>query len=181
MATKTPNRGYCIGTCSEHKHFMTRLDSPNRVEILRIDVPNFEFFATEIDVLNKVELQERKFNFKPGTTLYLVASREMIGWYYIMMATPQGMGCSCKHDNCEHQGTLREHQTTQVAAKPEPLQPVEIEVVAEQVESTPRTREYWLEIVRKGKERDRAFLDGYWKEVKALQLEAQQSGSQQVF
>jgi hypothetical protein len=115
MATRTPTRGYCIGTCSSHKHFMTRLDSPNHVEILRIDVPNFEFFATEIDVLNKAELQERRFNFKPGTTLYLVASREMIGWYYIIMATQHGLGCSCKQARCSHLEMLRQHQN-EVAA-----------------------------------------------------------------
>ena len=109
---RTPNHAYCIGVSSQHRHFMVKLDSPNAVEVLHIDQPDFEFYATEIDVLNKVEIKEQVFRFKLGTTLYLVASREMLGWYYIMMATEQGMGCTCKRPNCPHLEMLREHQVT---------------------------------------------------------------------
>jgi hypothetical protein len=112
---RTPTRPYCIGVSSQHKHFMTRLDSPNAIEIMTIDVPDFEFHATEIDVLNKVEIKEQVFRFKPGTTVYLVASREMLGWYYILIATPQGMGCTCKQSRCPHMDMLREHTNAAVA------------------------------------------------------------------
>src|SRR5256885_17079134 len=104
---KPPNRAYYIGVSSQHRHFMVQLDSPNSVEVLRIDQPDFQFYATEIDVLNKVEIKEQVFRFKPGTTLYLVASREVLGWYYIMMATEQGISCTCKRPQCEHQDLLR--------------------------------------------------------------------------
>src|SRR5438445_12873426 len=106
--SRTPNHAYCIGTSSQHRHFMVNLDSPRAVEILRIDQPDFQFFGTEIDVRNRREIKEQVFRFKLGTTLHLVASREVVGWYYIMMATEQRMRSTWRRPNWPHLEMLRQ-------------------------------------------------------------------------
>lgn len=126
-------------------------------------------------------IKECQIPFKGPITIHLVASGIQNCYHLVFWSEKRSQHvCSCYgfrqagELHCPHTDTVN-HQQDEA-----PAQPVVESVVAEQ-EAPRRTVAEWREIVRKGKERDKAELNVYWREVKLLQLQAQQSGTQTVF
>ncbi len=125
----------------------------------------------------------RKQLILPACTAYLVnagiEANKNAHYLVLFNETMQCHSCSCytyrKDGECSHADSVDQHveaeKVAQAVIEALPVVKDEIDV------TTKRTVEDWREIVRKGKERDKAERDIYWREVKLLQLQSQQSGT----
>lgn len=161
-----------IRRVSAKKHIT--LDFPSGVSLNAIYVNNF---THEV-------VREGQISFKGPITIHLVASGIQNCYHLVFWSEKRSQYlCSCY--GFRQAGELHCPHTDMVNQQPVEGTVVQdvVETVTAEQEEVPerRTVAEWREIIRRGKVRDKAELDIFWREAKLLQLEAQQSGTQIVF
>jgi hypothetical protein len=155
---------------SQQKHIT--LDFPNGVNFNAIYVNHFT---------QRVQ-REDQIRFKGPVTVHLMAS-DIQNCYYLAWWSERSKQylCSCYSFRrsasiaCCHTDDIN-HQQDEIPAEPV-VETVVATTQQEQVEEVApqqRTVAEWREIVRRGREQDRAFIDGYWKQAKLLQAQVHQ-------
>lgn len=140
--------------------------------------------AVYVNQFSREIVRESQIPFKGPITIHLVASGIQNCYHLVFWSEKRSQYlCSCY--GFRQAGELHCPHTDMVNQQPVEgtvVQAAVESVTAEQEEAPERrTVAEWREIIRRGKERDKAELNVYWREVKLLQLQAQQSGTQTVF
>jgi hypothetical protein len=147
----------------------------------RINVLKVNHFTHRCEMEKQVSLQG-------PCTAYLVnagiEANKNINYLVLRNEEKQCYCCSCydyrKDQACSHADSVDQH------VKAEKMAQAVIEPVAaakqEQLEVTPSqwTVAQWREIVRQGRERDRAYMNEFWEKAKLLQAQVHQPQQSQA-